>query len=246
MEKRKVLIADAGEDFRDPLAQALQGTYLVRCAADGVQAMQQLRDFLPDVLVVDLLLPGLDGITLLQKAAQCGIRPTVLATTRYVSDYTLEAAERLGVGYIMVKPCDIGAAIARVGDLSQRLKLPAFSNPDPRATVSNALLRLGVSTKLRGYGYLRECVLLMARDPRQSVTKELYPAVAAQFGASAMQIERSVRSAVNTAWGRRDRQVWQLYFAPDDSGCIPRPTNAVFISRLADMLILGAEQACGE
>ena len=241
MEKRKILIADTAEDFRGALEDALCGTYHVRTTADGVQTMLQLRSFLPDILVLDLMLPGLDGITLLQKAAESGISPMVLATTRYVSDYMLDAAGQLGIGYIMVKPCDIGAAISRIADLSERLKPATFAPPDPRTLVSNTLLRLGISTKLRGYGYLRECILLMARDPRQSVTKELYPAAAARLGATAVQIERSIRSAVNTAWSRQDRNVWQLYFPADHTGLIPRPTNARFISRLADMLMVDPE-----
>lgn len=241
MEKRKVLIADTAEDFRGALESALCGAYYVRTVTDGAQALQQLHSFLPDILVLDLMLPELDGITLLQKAAQAGICPVVLATTRYISDYMMDIAGQFGIGYIMVKPCDISAVVSRVADLSQRLKPSAFSEPDPRALVSNTLLRLGISTKLRGYGYLRESILLMAQDPRQSVTKELYPAAAARLGATAVQVERSIRSAVNTAWSRRDRNIWQLYFPADHTGLIPRPTNARFISRLADMLILNPE-----
>ena len=89
-------------------------------------------------------------------------------------------------------------------------------------------------------------VLLMARDPRQSVTKELYPAAAVQFGATAAQVERSIRSAIDTAWQQHDRQIWQLYFTANDAGMIPRPTNSVFISRLADLIILGKEKVTGE
>ena len=241
MEKRKILIADTAEDFCGALEDALCGIYHIRTVADGPQALLQLRSFLPDILVLDLMLPGLDGITLLQKAAETGICPMVLATTRYISDYMLDAAGQLGVGYIMVKPCDISAVISRIADLSQRLKPSAFAAPDPRTRISNTLLRLGVSTKLRGYGYLRECILLMAQDPRQSVTKELYPAAAIRLGATAVQIERSIRSAVNTAWSRQDRNIWQLYFPADQTGLIPRPTNARFISRLADMLILNPD-----
>ncbi|MBQ2786066.1 MAG: response regulator [Oscillospiraceae bacterium] len=241
MEKRKILIADTAEDFCGALEDALCGIYHIRTVADGPQALLQLRSFLPDILVLDLMLPGLDGITLLQKAAETGICPTVLATTRYISDYMLDAAGLLGVGYIMVKPCDISAVVSRIADLSQRLKPSAFAAPDARTLISNTLLRLGVSTKLRGYGYLRECILLMAQDPRQSVTKELYPAAAFRLGATAVQIERSIRSAVNTAWSRQDRNIWQLYFPADQTGLIPRPTNARFISRLADMLILNPE-----
>ena len=234
MDKPKILIADSTDDFRDTLADTLHGAYHVRTAVDGLQAMQLLRSFLPDILVLDLMLPELDGITLLQKAAESGIRPVVLAATRYVSDYTLHAADRLGIAYLMIKPCDVAATAARIADISQRIKTPVFSHPEPRSTVSNTLLRLGIPTKLRGYSYLREAILIMAQSPGQSITKELYPAVAIACGATATQIERSIRSAVSTAWSQSDRQIWQLYFPPDNTGTIPKPTTASFISRLAD------------
>ena len=82
MNKRKVLIADSSEDFRCALADTLHGIYHIRTTADGNQAMQLLRSFLPDILIVDLMLPGLDGITLLQHSAESGIRPMVLAFFR--------------------------------------------------------------------------------------------------------------------------------------------------------------------
>lgn len=242
MDKRKLLIAESAEDFRDALSQTLQGAYRICTTGDGQQALQLLRSFLPDVLVLDLMLPGLDGVTLLQQAVADGIRPMVLATTRYPSEYTLAALERLGVEYVMVKPCDLHAVTLRIQDLSQQLKTPVFSCPDPRALISNTLLRLGISTKLRGYGYLREAIILMSHDPNQSITKELYPAVAALYGGTAIQIERSIRSAISTAWERRDPHIWQMYFTSADTGTVSRPTNAAFISRLADLLILGAER----
>ncbi len=241
MDKLKILIADASEDFRSTLSEMLQGTYHTRTADNGMQALHLLRTFLPDILVLDLMLPELDGITLLQKAVENGIQPMTLTTSRFYSDYAVESVAQLGVSYAMVKPCSVSATIARIADLSQRLRTPAFSSPDPRALVSNTLLRLGIATKLRGYGYLREAVMLLAKDPNQSITKELYPTVAAQFHGTAIQVERSIRSAIYTAWEHRDNQIWQLYFPANDSGSIPRPTNAAVISRLADILILGSE-----
>ena len=244
MERVKLLIAEGTEDFRDALVDSLQGAYSVRACADGNTAMTLLRSFKPEILVLDLMLPGLDGISLLQMAANAGIRPMVLATTRFVSDYILEAADRQGVSYLMVKPCDVRATIARIGDLSQRIKAPSPTpQPDPRTYVTNLLLTLGVTTKLKGYGYLREAVIRMAKDPGQSITKELYPAVAQACGGAAIHVERSVRSAITAAWDKRDEQLWRMYFTPDGTGCIHRPTNATFISRLADSLKLDCESA---
>lgn len=243
MQMPRVLIAEENEEFRTALAEQMRGLYQVRTCREGNEALAVLRDYRPDVLVLDLMLPGLDGLSLLQNAASEGLRPAVLATTRFASDYILESLKRLGVGYLMIKPCDISATVCRVADLSQRMGSPLFSHPDPRITVSNLLLSLGVPTKLRGYGYLREAVLLIAGNPDQSITKELYPAVAKRCGATPVQVERSMRSAIYAAWCQGDRQLWKLYFGPAQAGFPQKPTNTAFISRLADALSLDAPEA---
>ena len=141
----------------------------------------------------------------------------------------------------MVKPCDIDAVAARVADMTQRMKISAFAAPDARTQVSNMLLSLRFSTKLRGYGYLREAVLLMAKKTGQSITKELYPAVAGCCGVTPVQVERSIRSAVQHAWERREAAVWKNYF-PADSGGDIRPSNGALITCLADRLLLSQER----
>lgn len=236
MEMLKLLIADGTEEFSQALCNALRGAYYVRTCADGREALELLRAYSPDVLVLDLMLPGLDGISLLQQAAEEGLCPMVLATSRFINDYVLEAVERVGVGYLMMKPCDVHATAARISDLSRRIRQPVLSKPDPRTQVSNLLLALGVPTKLRGYAYLREAILLMAASPGQSITKELYPAVGELCASTAMHVERSIRSAVSAAWEHRDPRLWNIYFPPDGSGCEMKPTNAAFISRLANGL----------
>ncbi|MGM9548994.1 MAG: sporulation initiation factor Spo0A C-terminal domain-containing protein [Faecousia sp.] len=236
MDALKLLIADGNEEFRQALAEELKGAYYVRCCSDGKEALALLRSFAPDVFVLDLMLPELDGISLLQSAAASGIRPTVLVTSRFFNDYVHESMETLGVGYMMRKPCDIPATAARIGDLSRHLRPPLVPPPDPKTHVSNLLLSLGIATKLRGYIYLREAVLLMAKNPGQSITKELYPSVGAICGCKGTHVERSIRSAIETAWKQQDSRVWQLYFRPGPDGVISRPSNAAFISRLADAL----------
>lgn len=241
MEPRKLLIADGNEDFRLTLAEELQGAYWVRSCGDGKQALEILHAFCPDILVLDLMLPELDGISLLQSAAASGICPMVLVTSRFYNDYVHESLEALNVGYMMRKPCDIPATAARIGDLSRQLHAPAVTRPDPQTNVSNMLLALGIPTKLRGYAYLREAVVLMARNPDQPITKELYPAVASLCGCKHTHVERSIRSAIETAWLHRDDRIWQMYFHPGADGIILRPSNAAFITRLADALRLNPD-----
>lgn len=234
MDKLKLLIADGTEDFRLALADALRSTYHIRQCGDGNQARELLRSFKPDVLVLDMMLPGYDGISLLQWAVSMDIRPMVLTTSRFYNDYVMESLSSLGVGYVMVKPCDLSATVSRIGDLSARIRPSVITRPDPRNQVSNLLLVLGVPTKLRGYAYLREAILLMSSDPTQSITKVLYPEVARLCGCAPMHVERSIRSAITAAWTRRDDQLWRLYFAPDENGSIQRPTNGAFLTRMAE------------
>ena len=236
MQKRKLLIAEESEELRGALADLFRGSCQVRCCADGSTAQRELLEFRPDVLVLDLMLPGYDGISLLQWSAEHGIRPMVLAITRFCSDYVAESAQRLGVGYLMLKPCSLSALAARVSDLNQRIRIAPELSADEGSRVSSLLLTLGIPPKLRGFAYLKEAVALYREDPLQSVTKLLYPEVAKRCGCAPMHVERSIRSAIEAGWKRRDDRVWRLYFQPDREGRIPRPSNGDFISRLADSL----------
>ena len=235
---RKLLIADANDEFRTELAENLKGAYHVQVCQEGHQALQMLQSMKPDVFVLDLMLPGLDGISLLQEAADAGLSPMVLATTRFANDYVVDAAERLGVGYVMVKPCEVRATVARIADLTQRLKAPAVTPPDPHTLVSNVLLSLSVPTKLKGYACLREAVLEAMRDPTQQLTKEIYPKVGERCEGNGVQVERAIRSAVKAAWERREEHIWRLYFRPNQEGILERPTNAAFILCLANRMSL--------
>ena len=172
--------------------------------------------------------------------SQC--RPAVIATTCLITDYILRAAETLRIDYLMVKPCDIRATAARI---REHLSPRALSSATPEglhARISEILLLLGISVKLNGYRYLQEALFRMVLQPDQSITKELYPAVAQALGVTGAQVERSIRGAIQSAWKHRKEEVWQLYF----SGPPVRPTNALFISRLADGLRSTADSAPGQ
>ena len=235
---RKLLIADSVEEFRVALAARARGHYRVRVCQDGNEALQEMLSFKPDLVVLDLMLPGLDGISILQEAREAGIKPRVLAVSKYFNDYMAEASYRLDVGFVMVKPCQMKAVLARLSDLAQRLDPASAARPDPRDTVSNILQELGLSTKLDGYGYLREAILENLRCPGQMITKELYPKVGKLCDATVIQVERSIRSAISKAWAKRDEIVWKSYFRCNPDGTLDKPTNAVFISVIAERMRL--------
>ena len=233
---RKLLIADCNEEYRTALAAALSSQYQVLCCRSGTEALAMLYQEHPDIFVLDLMLPELDGLTLLERISANGVCPMVLAATPIFSDYVFSCAQRLGIEYLVRKPCAIEAIASRIQDLSRRLKAPE-PKTDPVSYVTNLLLALDISTKHNGFAYLREAILLMAKDPAQSVTKVLYPEVARLCGCNKENVERSIRTALDRAWEKRDGQMWQNYFPNAQQ----RPSNAVFISRLAEALLLEEE-----
>lgn len=239
---QKLLIVDTAEDFCSALADALKGDYIVRTCNDGETALEMMRTFSPELLVLDLTIAGIDGLSVVQMISDGRRKPGILATTRFLSDYVLEAASRIGIDYMVVKPCNIKALLARLADLAEKCKNRGVVHQDYKASVANLLLTLGFSTNCKGYNYLREAIPTYAKDPGQTMTKELYPAVGKKYGASALQVERAMRTAIEKAWKRRDNETWGRYFILLTDGEIAKPCNSEFISRLADVLILQKEE----
>lgn len=242
MQMQTLLIADGSEGFTARLVEGLQGSYHIRVCHDGMTALEQLREKKPDVMILDLLLPKLDGISLLHTAAAENLTPNVLGLTRFSSNYVLESAERLGVSYLMMKPCEPEAVLARLKDLSKQSRPDPVVQPDVRATVSNMLLALRIPTKLRGYVCARESILCLMRSPGMSITKELYPAVAAMCDGTPAQVERAIRGAIHAGWSQGAGEAWEQLFTRRADGTIHRPSNAEFLSRIADFLSVDRDE----
>ena len=236
MELPKLLIADGGDEFRQALAGVLSERYAVRTCSNGVQALELLRAFRPDILVTDLMLPQLDGLTLLQLAFQEGIRPRVLVTATYFSDYIRGTLDRLGVDYYMQKPCSLQALAYRIADFTAADAPAAINTVQPEDWVSATLLRLGIGAHLDGFRYLQIAIPHFRQDTHQAITKELYVAVAETCGKEAKQVERSIRSAIENAWKRRTDRIWAEYFSPGPDGTIPKLSNGKFIAHMAQLL----------
>lgn len=235
MGRPKLLIADDSEDFTLALAQLLEEEFEIRCSQNGKETLTLLHSFQPDLLVLELMITELDGISLLQAAVDAGLRPNVLAVTRFYNDYTANLMGPLGIRYAIRKPCDLHATAARIRDL---IHAPCQHSQaiDPRAQVTALLHALGFPAKLHGYAYLREAILEMARNPSQSITKELYPTVAVICGCTRGQVERSIRTAIASAWNKRDEQAWRKYLRTDPGSPLDRPTNGEFIIRLSEVI----------
>lgn len=246
MDLPKLLIADDGDEFRQALAEALSQGYIVRTCRSGKQALELLRSFRPDIMVTDLMLSELDGLTMLQMAVDAGIRPKVLVTSSHFSPYVQAALERLQVDYTMRKPCSIQAVVCRLADFAAELAPLPPSSFDPEDLIANALLHMGFGAHLDGFRYLLTAIPLYSHDPNQAITKELYTAIAEAHNKDPRQVERSIRSAIDSAWKRRSDRIWAEYFTPGPDGSVPRPSNGRFIGQMTLLLMrkTGQQHAC--
>ncbi len=232
----KILIADNSEDFRVALAGALRSRYAVESCGDGLQTLSRLQSDPPDILVLDLMLPEVEGLTVLKQAAEAGICPTVLVTSRLFTDYVTDALQRYQVAWAVQKPCQIQALVERIQDIAQQMDTSQIRPPVPRSVITTALLAMNFSTRHRGFAYIRESVLMLASDPGQQLTKEVYPTVGKAHGSNGDAVERAIRHAISSAWQQADTGSWREYFPCTPNGQVPKPTNAAFLTRLADMI----------
>ena len=223
-----LLIADSNEAFRQQLAEAFQPHYRVLTCGNGLEALDILCREKCECLVLDLMLPELDGISMLEAAVARGVRPIVIAISPLFTQYTFDVAEALGIGYMIRRPCPVQAVVARMLDLNQRVN-PIWAS---REQVNRFLLWLGVPTVYNGYLPLVEALMLLAEDPSQSITKVLYPEVAKRIGSGSKAVERNIRSAIEHAWNSRNAERWQQLFPELDE----RPSNSLFFSRALETL----------
>lgn len=238
MEKRRLLIVDSSDDFQMALQNELQHDYLVKTCFDGKEALSLVDRFYPDILVLDLMIPLLDGISLLEALRAAGRLPTVMVITTLSTNYTMQSLSRLNIGYIMVKPIEIHAAVERIRDLDQQMRDSTVAVPDYRFQAGELLISLGFLSKHRGYHYVLDAIVSMAEKPGQSITKELYPAIAAKHNCEQANVERSIRTAIEFAWKQGDRALWLQYFPQKPGSTSSRPTNSHFISRMASVLLM--------
>ena len=252
--KAKIFIADPSEEYRLLLTDVLsaEGDFdVVGSTGDGTKALEFIYALKPDVLLTDVVLSGLDGLSLLEKLGEAeGAKPAVIVISGFSSEHTLNEASSLGASYFMQKPCDIPALLGRIRQVSGKVKAPqAPGHPGIRvqkpeqsleSVVTEIIHEIGVPAHIKGYQYLREAIILTINDMDviNAVTKVLYPAVAKKFNTTPSRVERAIRHAIEVAWDRGDIETLQKFFGYTVSNIKGKPTNSEFIAMIADRLSL--------
>lgn len=244
--KKQVLIADADEQFRNELVAALEDNEefeVVGIAADGEEAIRLLKAKAIDILVLDLLLPKYDGLTVLQLIPDMCICPQILITTAFISNYVAISAMHLGAQQLIHKPCDTYAVIRNLYRMTKDKDYgPAVFLWNDEKTVESLVTRvlheIGVPAHIKGYQYVREAIILAVKDENNSnaILKCRYDQVSKVFNTTPRRVEQAIRHAVEVAWDRGDLDTLQRYFGYTVSNTKGRPTNTEFISIVADQI----------
>ena len=273
-EKITILIADDNADFATTLVGHLSkenDMEVVGIARDGKEAYEKILEMKPDVLLLDVIMPYLDGLGVLEKlnAAKIEKRPTCIMLSAVGQTKITQKAISLGAEYYVVKPFDIDVLINRIRDIKNYKPTPTSTSENCytvretkskyieineidkknqenlEALVTNVIHEIGVPAHIKGYQYLREAIIMVINDIDviNQITKSLYPQIANKFETTPSRVERAIRHAIEVAWGRGQQEAVENIFGYTISAAKGKPTNSEFIAMIADKLRLELKSA---
>ncbi len=245
----RVILADASEEFRILLEKTVESTgefRVVGSTGDGTDVMELVHLFAPQILVMDLILPGLDGFGLLHQLQSLENPPTVIVTSAFCNQETVARAMEQGVYFFLPKPVCEESLLEHMREalfpheIEEEMEHP----PALEGLVTAIIHEIGVPAHIKGYQYLREAIMLAVSDMEviNAVTKVLYPEVAKRFATTPSRVERAIRHAIEVAWDRGDLETLQKYFGYTVNSAKGKPTNSEFIAMIADRLQLQLKQ----
>lgn len=259
MEKFKVLIADDNREFAQIVARFIQEEdefIVIGMAKDGIEALDIIEREKPDILILDVIMPHLDGLGVLEKLHESptDFFPKTIILSAVGQDKITQRAIELGAAYYIVKPFDFNVFITRLKQIAGnnyvtekspivnqlKSKKVEVREKDIESKITKIIQEIGVPAHIKGYIYLREAITMVIDDMDYlgAVTKELYPAVAERFHTTPSRVERAIRHAIEVAWNRGNIETIDRIFSYTVHNNKGKPTNSEFIALIADKLRL--------
>lgn len=259
MEKLNVAIADDNERMLRLLSNIVDSDEeldVVGTAKDGEEAYQLIKEKSPDVLLLDIVMPKLDGLAVLEKVnrdASIKKLPKIIMISAIGQERIAEDAFKKGADYFIMKPFDNDLVINRIKYLYDPVDfkvLPSYSaesyerettpHNNLETDVTNIIHEIGIPAHIKGYQYLREAIMASVNDQEMlsSITKILYPEIAKKFQTTSSRVERAIRHAIEVAWSRGKMDTIDQLFGYTVSNGKGKPTNSEFIALIADKIRL--------
>lgn len=263
MGKSKILLADDNYEFCNILSKFLsmdEDFEVVGIAKDGLEALDMIAEKKPDILILDIIMPHLDGLGVLEKLHTLDLekKPKIVILSAVGQDQITQKAIELGADYYVVKPFDFKVFIKRLKQIigtdnetiiinkNSYIKIPkpnvinGNTGGNLEARITNVIHEIGVPAHIKGYSYLREAILMVIEDMEllSGVTKELYPNIAKKYNTTPSRVERAIRHAIEVAWSRGRVESIEKIFGYTINTDRGKPTNSEFIAMVADKIRL--------
>lgn len=261
--KISVLIADDNKEFCSILNDYLlnqKDIVVTGIAKDGREALELIQQKQPDLVVLDIIMPHLDGLGVLEKLNGMDLdkMPRVIVLSAVGQDKITQQAITLGADYYVVKPFDMDIFTKRIREMfntqdvetkrrsvsTQVVEREAAATSrgpiDLETEITSIIHEIGVPAHIKGYMYLREAITMVVNDMEllSAVTKELYSSIAKKYNTTASRVERAIRHAIEVAWGRGQVDAINKLFGYTVHNEKGKPTNSEFIAIIADKLRL--------
>ncbi|MCL2436591.1 MAG: sporulation transcription factor Spo0A [Clostridiales bacterium] len=262
MLKVKVGIADDNRDFCEILASFLSKQEEIEISFithDGLQTVEAIQKQIPNVLILDMIMPHMDGLGVLEgiNGLATSEFPKIIVLSAVGQESFTRKAISKGADYYIVKPFNLNILLKRINQLvgneqekehdrthvAERTVINNHietKHNDLEIDITNMIHEVGVPAHIKGYQYLRDAITMVVDDMDLlgAVTKELYPSIAKRNNTTPSRVERAIRHAIEVAWNRgRIETINTLfgYTVHNDKG---KPTNSEFIAIIADKLRL--------
>lgn len=247
--KITVLIADDNAEYATELADYIKVTPDMQVAAvanDGDEAYKLIKETKPDVVVLDMVMPKLDGLGVLRKLQGLSERPVIIVNSISSLKRTIEKAAELGVDHYLLKPQPNDTIAETIRSLLKS-NVPAVSNSitatnetDLETIVTDFIHELGVPAHIKGYQYIRSAIMMVVEDMDllNFITKQLYPEIAKAYNTTSSRVERAIRHSIEVAWSRGRQETMNEIFGYTIDNGKGKPTNSEFIAMVADRIRL--------
>ena len=258
MEDIKVLLVDDNVDLRRSIREMLtaqEGICVAGECGNGQEALDFLSRAHADVVLLDIIMPQMDGYTFMEELSARGGEhlPQIIVLSALGRDDFIMRAVDLGARYYMIKPVENSVLISRIRDVcgrgvavSESLRINAVNRtPTLDEKLAGLFLTIGIPAHIKGYQYLREAVKMVIENPDviNRITKELYPGIGRRFATTASKVERAIRHAIEVAWSRGRIDTLNRAFGCKVATREDKPTNGEFIAMIADKLALEQRSA---
>ena len=243
---KKILIANENIEESERILEKLStydNLFEVNIASSGKDAIDCLKANIYDLMIVDLVLPEIDGFEVIECAKETNRKMNIIVISALSSDIFIKKATNMGVSYFMLKPVSYDILVKRVNDIFDEHRFVedrSISNKEIEEKITNIFITVGIPAHIKGYQFLREAIKLSMGNPEiiNSITKKLYPTIAEKFDTSASKVERAIRHAIEVAWNRGKIENINSVFGLTVYSNNEKPTNGEFIALVADKMLL--------